>query len=43
MKLGLMIPSIVFAAMSFGAQAGLVEGDWRVDGDKKLRFMRRPG
>ena len=43
MKLGLMIPSIVFAAMSFGAQAGLVEGDWRVDGDKKITLHEETG
>ena len=43
MKRRTIISSIVFAAMSFGAQAGLVEGDWKVEGDKKITLHEDTG
>lgn len=43
MKRCSIISSIAFAAMSFGAQAGLVEGDWKVEGDNKITLHEDTG
>jgi len=43
MKRRSITSSIVFAAMSFGAQAGLVEADWKVEGDRKVTLHEETG